>query len=169
MRNPSLQSNQQEISLALQATNLLDQLIARLPYSGELTLQQQALNEYKQKKTASTNSNEKIPKRVFSYDLSKDMGSMPYLVWKIVSEKVMHSSASDNIMLTVKEYEVQISESSPIGDNNLSFPPNQFPNYNSKNNLGFSSSNNDNGGSPIKWGKKRQFGRGNGGGNYQAS
>jgi hypothetical protein len=73
---------------------------------------------------ASKNSNEKIEKRVFSYDLSKDMGSMPYLVWKIVSEKIMHSSASDNIMLTVKEYEVQISESSAIGDNNLSFPPN---------------------------------------------
>jgi hypothetical protein len=38
---------------------------------------------------ANPNSKEKIPKRVFSYDMSKDSGGMPYLVWKIVSEKVL--------------------------------------------------------------------------------
>ncbi len=72
-------------------------------------------------------------------------------------------------MLNVKEYEVQITESCPVGDNNLSFPPNQFPNYNSKNNFGFSSNNSDiqNGDNPQNWGtRKRKFGRGNGGGSY---
>jgi hypothetical protein len=39
MRNPSLQSNQQEIALALQAGNFFDQLNARWPYSGELKSQ----------------------------------------------------------------------------------------------------------------------------------
>jgi hypothetical protein len=65
LRNPSLQSNQQEISLALQANNLLDQLINKLPYSGELLLQSQALTEYRQNKMANPNSKEKLPKRVF--------------------------------------------------------------------------------------------------------
>jgi hypothetical protein len=56
--------------------------------------------------------------------MSKDYGSMPYLVWKIVSEKLMYTHTADNIMLNVREFEVQITESSPVGDNNLSFPPN---------------------------------------------
>ena len=50
--------------------------------------------------------NEKILKRPFTYDISKDMGSMPYLIWKIASEKQLFSSTSDNIVLNVKEYEV---------------------------------------------------------------
>lgn len=77
--------------------------------------------EYRQKQMA----NEKgITKRVFSYDMTKDFGGMPYLVWKVTAEKVINQLTESDIMLTVKEYEVQISETMPVGDNNLAFPPN---------------------------------------------
>lgn len=70
-------------------------------------------------------ANEKgITKRVFSYDMTKDLGGMPYLVWKVTAEKVINQLTDSDIMLTVKEYEVQISETMPVGDNNLAFPPN---------------------------------------------
>lgn len=56
--------------------------------------------------------------------MSKDLGGMPYLVWKVTAEKVLNQVTSEDITLTVKEYEVQISETMPVGDNNMAFPPN---------------------------------------------
>ena len=134
--------------------------MSKLPYSGELNLQYAALMEYRQKQMA----NEKgITKRVFSYDMTKDFGGMPYLIWKVTAEKVINQLTDSDIMLTVKEYEVQISETMPVGDNNLAFPPNQFPNYTSRN-VGFNNNNrsdNLNNGT-VKWGRKKQYGRGAG-------
>jgi len=60
---------------------------------------------------ASTNLNQKIPKRVFTYEISRDSGAMPYLVWKITNENVINQVNFETITLTVKEYTVLISES----------------------------------------------------------
>lgn len=81
-----------------------------------------ALNQYMQESHNNNNSNKKIRRRPFNYDIDKDYGPAQYLVWNIIkevnSEQQWLEVQDGMITVNVKEYEVKITNSLPDGESN---------------------------------------------------